>query len=211
MNEADDEARFYFSFRSPYAWLAAESLSDAFAGLPVSFRLIPVFPAAENFPNDPARIPNKIRHLVKDVARLAGERGITVKFPQQTDPVDWAVSHAAFVGAQRLEQGTAFMLQAFRARFVHGCDLGDDKVIADAAARAGLDPERILEFAHDAGLQNEVRGNFQRGIEEDRIFGVPTFIYRGDIFWGHDRMRFVRQAIEHTVASSASSGRDGLG
>lgn len=202
MNEAD-ELRFYFSFRSPYAWLAAESLPDEFEGLPVQLRLIPIFPTAENFPNDPSRVPNKIRHLVKDVARLARERGITVKYPKQTDPADWALSHAAFLGAQRQGFATDFMLEAFRARFVRGCDLGDDAVIAEAAARAGLDPEQVLGAAHNAELQEQVRGNFDRGIEQDRIFGVPTFIYRGDIFWGHDRMRFVRQAVEHVAGMSA--------
>ena len=198
-----DELRFYFSFRSPYAWLAAESLSETFDGLPVQLRLIPIFPTAENFPNDPSRIPNKIRHLVKDVARLAQERGITVKYPKQTDPADWALSHAAFLGAQRLERATHFMLEAYRARFVRGSDLGDDAVLADAAVRAGLDAEAILDAAHDSELREQVRGNFNRGIEQDRIFGVPTFIYRGDIFWGHDRMRFVRKAIEHTLAAPA--------
>lgn len=191
-----DELRFYFSFRSPYAWLAAESLSDELGGLPVDISVIPVFPTAENFPNDPSRLPNKIRHLVKDVARLAAERGLRVRFPQRTDPVDWALSHAAFLGAQRLGGGTAFMLEAFRARFVRGANLGDAAIVSDAAERAGLDAPAVIAAAHDDDLRTEAAGNFDRAIERDRIFGVPTFIYRGDIFWGHDRMRFVRQAIE---------------
>ena len=129
-------------------------------------------------------------------ARLAAERGLRVRFPQRTDPVDWALSHAAFLGAQRLGGGTAFMLEAFRARFVRGANLGDAAIVSDAAERAGLDAPAVIAAAHDDDLRTEAAGNFDRAIERDRIFGVPTFIYRGDIFWGHDRMRFVRQAIE---------------
>lgn len=202
MSESD-ELRFYFSFRSPYAWLAAESLPETFYGLPVRLRLIPIFPTAENFPNDPSRNPNKIRHLVKDIARLAQERGITVKYPRRTDPADWALSHAAFLGAQGLGRAIDFMLEAFRARFVRGCNLGTESVLADVAERAGLNAKTILDAAHDTELRERARSNFDRGIEQDRIFGVPTFIYRGDIFWGHDRMRFVRAAVEQAAQMPA--------
>src|SRR5262245_33030472 len=144
----DTEAvRFYFSFRSPYAWLAAERLQTVLDGLAVRVESIPTFPTPGLFPNDPAALPAKIAYTAQDIARLARERGLTVRFPPPGDP-DWALSHAAFLGAQQLGAENAFMLAVFRKRFCEGLDLGEDSVIADAARAAGLEPDTILSAAH---------------------------------------------------------------
>jgi 2-hydroxychromene-2-carboxylate isomerase len=33
------------------------------------------------------------------------------------------------------------------------------------------------------------------GVERDRIFGVPSFVYAGKLYWGQDRMHFLRSAV----------------
>ena len=50
----DSTIRFYYSFRSPYAWLAAEKLEAELGDLGVEFEHVPVYPKPELFPNDPA-------------------------------------------------------------------------------------------------------------------------------------------------------------
>lgn len=192
--ETREPIRFYWSFRSPYAWLAAERLESELGDLPLPVEPIPVYPRPGLFPNDPTAVPNKIRFLVQDVRRLAAERGLAVVFPPAGDP-DWAPSHAAFLGAQARGAGVPFMLQLFHARFCEGLDLGRDDVIADAAERAGIDRASILESAHSPELQARVADNFRRGIEEDRIFGVPSFVYGRELFWGQDRMHHLRAAV----------------
>jgi 2-hydroxychromene-2-carboxylate isomerase len=196
MNDPDAGAviRFYFSFRSPYAWLAAERLQPELGDLGVSIERIPVYPTPGLFPNDPAALPTKVAYVVQDIGRLVRERGLTVRFPSATDP-DWSLSHAAFLGAQQQGAGHEFMLEAFRKRFCEGLDLGDDDVIADAARRAGLDGESILAAAHSDTLRGEATDGFRLGIERDGIFGVPSFVYAGKLYWGQDRMHFLRAAV----------------
>ena len=111
--------RFYFSFRSPYAWLAAERLEPELGGLGVPIERIPVYPTPALFPTDPATMPAKIAYIVQDIRRLVRERGLTVRFPAAADP-DWSLSHAAFLGAQQQGAGHQFMLEAFRKRFCEG-------------------------------------------------------------------------------------------
>ena len=186
--------RFYFSFRSPYAWLAAERLESELGDLGVPIERIPIYPTPELFPNDPAAMPDKVAYLVQDVRRLARERGLTVRFPSPVDP-DWSLSHAAFLGAQRQGAGHRFMLEAFRKRFREGLDLGEDGVIADAAHQAGLDRDVLLSAAHSDELRSEASAGFRLGIERDRIFGVPSFVYDEKLYWGQDRMHFLRSAV----------------
>jgi len=105
---ADAGIRFYFSFRCPYAWLAAEKLDVELGELGAPIECVPIYPKPELFPNDPSALPAKQACLVQDVPRLAREAGLSVRFPSQTD-TDWASAHAAFLGAQRLGGGHAFM------------------------------------------------------------------------------------------------------
>ena len=196
MNDRDATAsiRFYFSFRSPYAWLAAERLEPELADLGVPIERIPVYPTPALFPNDPATMPAKIAYMVQDIRRLVRQRGLTVRFPAAVDP-DWSLSHAAFLGAQQQGAGHQFMLEAFRKRFCEGLDLGDDDVIATAADRAGLDRGTLLAAAHSDALRSTASAGFRLGIERDGIFGVPSFVYAGKLYWGQDRMHFLRDAV----------------
>ncbi len=196
--------RFYFSFRSPYAWLAAERLDSELGDLGVPIERLAIYPTPELFPNDPTAMPDKIAYVVQDIGRLVRERGLTVRFPPPGDP-DWALSHAAFLGAQRQaaeHQGAQrhsaehrFMLEAFRKRFCEGLDLGEDSVVADAARAAGLDPDTILRAAHSEELRADAASGWRRAVEHDRIFGVPSFVYAGKLYWGQDRMHFLRSAV----------------
>lgn len=197
MTDAGSEhtIRYYFSFRSPYAWLATERVESTLGDLGVPIERVPIFPTPDLFPNDPSAIPEKQAYLIQDVPRLARELGLRVSFPSSTD-TDWALSHAAFLEAERSGAGHAFMLEVFRKRFCEGEDLGEDDVIADAARRAGLDPEPVLEAGHSPALREEVSGGWRRAAERDRIFGVPSFVYAGRLYWGQDRMHFLRSAVE---------------
>lgn len=207
MSVADSTAsiRFYFSFRSPYAWLAGERLEAELGDLGVPIERIPVYPTPGLFPNDPAAMPTKVAYIVQDIRRLTRERGLTVRFPSGTDP-DWSLSHAAFLGAQQQGAGHGLMLELFRKRFCEGLDLGDDDVIADAAQRAGLDRDSILAAAHSDALRAEAAGGFRLGIERDGIFGVPSFVYAGKLYWGQDRMHVLRAAVERMQSSTDRGG-----
>jgi len=193
-SDTPNSIRFYFSFRSPYAWLATERLESELGDLGVEIVRLPIYPTPELFPHDPAAMPDKVAYMVQDVSRLARERGLTLRFPSPADP-DWSLSHAAFLGAERQGMGHRFMLEAFRKRFGEGLDLGEDSVIADAARGAGLDPDAILSAAHSEALRAEASAGWRRGVERDRIFGVPSFVYAGKLYWGQDRMHFLRSAV----------------
>jgi 2-hydroxychromene-2-carboxylate isomerase len=204
MSDAADAGsiRFYFSFRSPYAWIATERLDAELADLGVAIERIPVFPTPDLFPNDPSAMPAKVAYLLQDVPRLARQYGLSVRFPSTND-TDWALPHAAFCGAEAEGEraGHRFALEVFRKRFGEGLDIGRDEVVADAATRAGLDPDAILAAGRDPTLRREVSDGWRRASERDGIFGVPSFVFAGRLYWGQDRMHFLRGAVERKTRS----------
>ena len=83
-----DVVRFYFSFRSPFAWLAYHLAPRALRELPVELQPIPVFPPPD-FPNDPAAVPAKLEYISQhDMPRIAEAYGFKLAPLAQFD-VDW--------------------------------------------------------------------------------------------------------------------------
>jgi len=199
-----DTVTFYFSFRSPYAWLAFHRIHAALAGLPVELERVPVFPPP-NFPNDPAAVPAKLRYLMEDVGRIAAAYGLTLRWPERGD-TNWMRPHAAYVFATRRGCGDAFALQTFAARFQRGADVGDNAVLADVARRCDLDPAAVVRAADDADMHAEVVRGMQRAVGQE-LFGVPTFIYRGQKFWGNDRIEWLVRTIQSDLGQSVPDPR----
>ncbi len=183
---------FYFSFRSPYAWLAFHRIDRVLAGLAVSVRRIPVFPPP-GFLNDPAAVPAKLAYIRDDVARIAAAYGLTVR-PVAAIDTNWMRPHAAYLAAADAGRGDAFATAVYAARFSEGRDVGVDDTLRDAARRADVDPDGVLHAADDAAFRARVLDGMQVGFASG-IFGVPTFVHRGALYWGNDRLEWVRRAV----------------
>ncbi|HEX6240019.1 MAG TPA: DsbA family protein [Polyangiales bacterium] len=201
----DQTVRFYFSFRSPYAWLAAERWQTELGALDPRVERIPFYPTPETFPNDPSRYPAKLRYIVQDLGRLAREFGLMLRPPPALD-TDWKRAHAAYLGVQEAapQRAEAFMLEMFRARFSRGQDVALVDVIREAAERADTDPDIAIQAAASPVLQEQVTESFVRGQQRDGIFGAPSFAYEGQLFWGHDRMHHLRRALLEGQAPRAA-------
>jgi len=195
-----ETVKFYFSFRSPYAWLAFHRVQPAFAGLPVQVRRIPVFPP-KDFPNDPAALPSKAAYIGEDVARIAGAYGLRVTRPKSLD-TDWMRPHAAYLHAEDNGRGIAFGGAVYAARFSDGQDVGDDDVLRRVARSCDLDPDAVLHACDDPALHERVMQGITEGLQ-DGIFGVPFFIYRKQKFWGNDRLEWLLRAIAQDAGRAA--------
>jgi len=191
-----DVIRFYFSFRSPYSWLAWLRVDEALQGLGVTLKRFPVFPPP-NFPNDPAAVPNKLAYVQKDTARIAEAYGLTATPPSKLD-TDWVRPHAAYLYAEDQGKGREFGRALYEARFVRGLDVGENAVMAETARALSLDAGALLAAADDVAHQTRVVQGMIQAATEDAIFGVPLFVFRGETFWGNDRIEWLVRAIRKT-------------
>lgn len=203
-NQQSNCLTFYFSFRSPYAWLAFYRLSKIAPTLPVAIEYIPLFPP-KPVTGDSMGNPNKSAYVTEDINRFANAYGLELHWPKPFD-TDWKRPHASFLYA--LDQGCAleFGLAAFKARFSEGKDIGQDDTLAKVAKQCGLQPDDIIQSADNSFFQRRVMKGAIRG-QRDGIFGVPFFIYRGSHYWGNDRLEwllrdiFAQSGIDLTISS----------
>jgi hypothetical protein len=73
----------------------------------------------------------------------------------------------------------------FAARHDHGLDIKDPAVLRDVVARAGLDPDEVLEQARAGRAPKTLRAEHEAAVDQHAIWGVPTFV-------AGDRAVFVR-------------------
>ena len=80
----------------------------------------------------------------------------------------------------------------FDAVFLHGRDVSDASVIGDLARELDIpDPQAAL---HDPAIKQKLRQNTDWAVANG-VFGVPTFVIDGEIFWGHDAFDMVRDYL----------------
>ncbi len=191
-----ENLRFYFSFRSPYAWFALHRIETALAGLPVTVEYVPCFPP-KDYQGDPRANPAKSAYIAADVARFAKAYGLRLCWPEARD-TDWMRPHSAYLLAQDQGRGRAFALAAYGLRFSEGRDIGTDEALADAARAAELEPAATVRAADDPALHERVMHGMAGG-RKDGLFGVPFFVYRRQSFWGNDRIEWLVRAIKQDL------------
>lgn len=196
-------ADLYFSFRSPYSYLAIGRYRAMAEEYDLDIKLRPVWPLAVRQPDFFERNhPNWLRYTLLDVVRVAESEGIAFGAPQP-DPIiqDMTTRRIAeeqpYIrritrlgqAAARRGKGLGFAHEA--ARLIWGgaenWHAGDH--LTEAAGRAGLDfAELEAEAENDAdALDAEIAAN-QQALEDAGHWGVPTLVFDGEPFFGQDRI-----------------------
>jgi 2-hydroxychromene-2-carboxylate isomerase len=182
---------FFFSFRSPYSYLAAPrafALGDR-PGVEVAYR--GVIPMAMRGQKVPA---SKRLHTLRDVKREAVRLGMP--FGRIHDPIGAGAlrclrvaQHAVDVGAER-----AFVLEASRAIWAEAVDVASDRGLRAVCERAGLEWEACRAALADPAIGARVEADTQALLDLGH-WGVPVFVVAGELFWGQDRIEDVERAI----------------
>jgi 2-hydroxychromene-2-carboxylate isomerase len=188
--------RLYFSFRSPYSWLAVHRLRKAVPDLFDVVDLFPYWPPDEETGRALALRGGRFhytemsrakhRYLLVDVRRLVEREGLAVRWPIDVEPC-WELPHLAWLLARHAGRALPFYDAVTEARWGRGQNICDPEVIRAAARRAGIDPERAAHAPEDGSVREEAVGCLHQAHLDD-VFGVPYLRWGWHRFWGFDRM-----------------------
>jgi 2-hydroxychromene-2-carboxylate isomerase len=194
----------FFSFRSPYSYLALPKTQNLVADYDVTVNLRPVYPLAVRVPGFFKRAnPQFARYVVLDSSRVAKQENIPFRFPRP-DPIlqDMATLDVAEkqpyihrltrLGAAAQLEGRALAFVDAISRVlwdgtVRGWHEGDH--LADAATAAGFDlaaMDAAIEADPDR-YEHVIAGNEQDHAASGH-WGVPTFVFENEPFFGQDRV-----------------------
>ncbi len=183
-----EQVTFLYDVGSPYAWLAAERVADVLGAPP---RWEPVLLGGIFRATGGGSWAETERRAagIAEIERRARERGLPPLRWPETWPNDGLRAMRAAAAAHRIgaEAGERFALEAMRLQFTEGRALSEPDAIAEAATRAGLDADALLEATGDPEVKAALRAATERAIGLG-VTGVPTFVAGGRIVWGDDRL-----------------------
>ncbi len=205
-------ADLFFSFRSPYSYLAVGRYRAIAEEYDLDITLRTVLPIAIRDPDILfTGSPAAPRDIVMDSMRAAAFLGLPIAWPRP-DPVVQNLMTREIAeeqphihricrlgqAATRRGKGLAFAAEVAPLIWsgeVEGWNEGDH--LAGAAQRAGLDFEELeAEAASDAeALDAEIAAN-QEALEAAGHWGVPTLVFEGEPFFGQDRVEMAKWRME---------------
>jgi len=182
---------FFYEFASTYSYIAAMRIAPLAqaAGVAVRWRpflLGPIF-KAQGWDTSPFNLyPAKGRYMVRDCEREAAANGLTFRLPE---PFPQSTLLAARVAIAGLEEGWGeeFSRKVYRAQFAECRQVGDRNVIGEIVDALGQNVAAALVRAGSDDIKQKLRRNTAEA-QQHGIFGAPSFIARGELFWGNDRL-----------------------
>jgi len=189
---------FFFDVGSPTSYLAWSQLPAlcAQAGASLVYRPIllgGVFQATGNA--SPAAVPAKARYMDDDMARFAKRYGVPLA-SNPFFPINTLTLMRMITGVQLRQPARfdAFVASVFNAMWVTPVNMNDPAIAAGALRDAGFDPAEMMALAGDADVKASLRASTEEAVARG-VFGAPTMFVGPTMFFGQDRLDFVRQAL----------------
>jgi len=211
----------YWSFRSPYSYLATARLVKLRDDYDLAIRPRPVLPLAVRTPEffDRAN-PLFVSYLLRDAPRIAERLGIPFSYPNP-DPVVFDTASGRYPSQQpyihRLTRlgiaacehgdGLAFLYEVSRLIWGGTNGWNQGAHLAEAALRAGVDLVELdaIVAAEPDRLVAQIEEN-QKALERAGHWGVPTCVFAGEPFFGQDRIADLVWRMERSGLKRRSPG-----
>lgn len=193
------EVEFYFDFGSPAAYLAYTQLPKVCenAGAKLVWKpmlLGGVFQATGN--HSPITVPLKGKYVFEDFRRHAKRYGVAFHdnpgFPINTLLLMRGAAGLQLDGDPRFGQYVDAM---FRAIWIDAQDMNQPEVVGKVLHRAGFDPHAMLALTGEQRVKEHLKALTQEAVERG-IFGAPTMFVDGHMYWGQDRIDWVKEALQ---------------
>jgi len=193
---------YYFTPQSPWTYLGHERFAQMARAAGATVRVLPidlggkVFPISGGLPLG-QRAPQRQAYRLLELRRYSAY----LQVPLHPKPKYFPVSGddaSRLIIAVDLHDGTDATMKiagaVFRAVWAQERHIADEKVLAELLAECGLSPDR-LEQSYSQSVQERYEANTEQAIKAG-VFGAPSYLIDGELFWGQDRLDFVERRLK---------------
>lgn len=197
--------RAWTDYKSPYAFVALQPTLDLAARWDVELEWLPYTLRIQEFMGTvEERTPHfwrKVRYAYMDARRYANLQGLTLKGPRRI--YDGYFSNAGMLFTQRHGGFDAYHRAVFTKFWRHELDVDSLDDVAAEVTAAGGDAEAFRAYAEGPGREEQAR--IVTEAEELGVFGVPSFMLDGELFWGGDRLWMLEDRLRGRAAAQEAS------
>ena len=191
---------YYFAPQSPWTYLGHARFAALARETGTTVRVLPVdlgqvFPVSGGLPL-PKRAPQRQAYRLVELRRFATALNVPLNLQPRYFPVSGDDAARLIIAVDRYDGTEAAMRLAgaiLAACWAQERHIADEKVLAELLAEQGLDTAR-LEQSHRQDVQERYERDTQAAIDAG-VFGAPSYVINGEIFWGQDRLDFVERVL----------------
>jgi 2-hydroxychromene-2-carboxylate isomerase len=192
---------YYFAPQSPWAYLGHQRLAEIVQRTGAAVRVMPidlggkVFPISGGLPLG-QRAPQRQAYRLVELQRYSKFLNVPLNLKPKYFPVAGDDAARLIIAADLVHGAAAAMAIAggiLAACWAQERNMADDKVLAELLHEQNLSAN-LLEQSHSQAVQVRYDTYTQAAIDAG-VFGAPSYVVEGEIFWGQDRLDFVERAL----------------
>ncbi|WP_397543043.1 2-hydroxychromene-2-carboxylate isomerase [Roseovarius salis] len=182
---------FWFSIGSTYSYLTVMRIEEAVrdSGVEVRWRPFNVRAVMIEQNNIPFKDkPVKAAYMWRDIARRAERYGLSPELPAPYPLPGLELANRVAVLAQEEGWVARYTRATYRLWFEKGRPAGEEPNLSASVAEAGRDPDKVIPQARG----DRIGGTLEDATQEAKalgVFGAPSFVVGGEVFWGDDRLQ----------------------
>jgi 2-hydroxychromene-2-carboxylate isomerase len=189
---------FFIDVGSPTAYLASTQIAAIASETGATLKYRPmllggVFKATGN--QSPVSVPAKGKWMFSDMTMWANRYGVSLKmnphFPINTLPL---MRGAVGMQMKHPEKFDSYLTAVMSAIWQNKKNMGDPAVIAEVLTSAGFDPTEFMGLIAQDDVKAALISNTEEAVSRG-VFGAPTFFVGEQMFFGQDRLMFVKEAL----------------
>jgi 2-hydroxychromene-2-carboxylate isomerase len=197
---------YYVSPQSPWTYLGHQRLADIARAAGARINVLPVdlggkvFPVSGGLPLA-KRAPQRQAYRLVELKRFAQHLGVAMNLQPKFFPVAGDDAARLIIAVDSNDGGDAAMALTgalLRAVWAEDRNIADERELAAMLAALKLPPERLAD-AHSQAVHERYDAHTQRAIDAG-VFGAPSYVIDGELFWGQDRLDFVERKLGRTAA-----------
>jgi len=189
---ANKKIDFYFDISSPYSYLAHTQLRKYEKETGERINYMPIFLGGLHRLagiTAPGLNPLRGKYLIKDLKLFADKYKIKYQFNRYFPIQTIQIMRGAIVAGQN-DYFQNYIDKFFVAAWVDSLNLNDEKIFEKFLKNMDINYSDFIKKLSDPKIKDELKDRTDTAFKKG-IFGAPTFIVNGKMFWGQDRLEFV--------------------
>ncbi|MEM7443607.1 MAG: 2-hydroxychromene-2-carboxylate isomerase [Pseudomonadota bacterium] len=190
---------YYLTVESPWSYLGHLRLKEIAAEAGATISLKPcdygaIFKVSGGLPLK-KRPPQRQAYRLIELDRWSVHLDVPIIRTPKHFPVSADLANRVVIAAQRLHQDAfGLTLALMQGVWIEEQDIADPHTIGEIALTCGMEGEALLEEADKPETAALFEANTNEAIGR-QVFGAPTYVLDGELFWGQDRLDFLERAL----------------